>query len=148
MRGRLDFRRRITLTAFVASLALALMVPGGARAATLAQVRSQLAAWHLQPPPLFAMQLPASFNGASVTLDRFAPFDFDVLFSKSNCAGTSFCVSLRRGGPKLLTEFLQDPVNTSVRQVRIGNRSVYLIRDGPCGAPACWRGRSSAALTC
>lgn len=34
MRGRLDFRRRIALTAFVASLALAVMVPGGARGAT------------------------------------------------------------------------------------------------------------------
>ena len=49
--GRKAYHPGIALGALSASLGLLLLAPGGARR-TLAQVRNQLLAWHLEPPPL------------------------------------------------------------------------------------------------
>lgn len=119
------------------TLALVLAVPGNSSAATLAQVRRQLQAWHLRPPPLFPSRLPASFRGASITL--YHDLDFSVEFSR-DCSGTSLCVAFKRTGATLVS-VLNDKANISLRHLRIGKRSVYLIETSSAGAPAmlAWR---------
>jgi hypothetical protein len=126
----------MVVVALLASLALGLFVAGRAAAATLTQVRTQLSAWHLQPAPLFPSQLPASYRGANVSLDRFAGVDFDIEFGKpaNGCQrvnATDLCMELRRADAATLTSMLHDPDNCSVpRQVQVGARRVWFLCEG------------------
>jgi lysophospholipase L1-like esterase len=121
VRRRFQYRLRLALAVVLVALAL---LPSGSSGATLAQVRSQLRAWHLQPPPLFPTTLPSSFQGVSASLSH--DFDFDVTWSEIT-SQTELLVSFRRGDASELNAILNDPSTTSVRQVQIGTRTVYSI---------------------
>jgi hypothetical protein len=138
--GRLNFRTSIALAALVASLAVALLTADSSGAATNAQVRRQLRAWHLRQAPLFPSRLPARFRAAKVTLGR-GSFDFNVTWSRDRGHVNVFLVSFRRGNRALLTTVLHDKRTTSVRRVRIGHRRVYSIETSTAAAPSmlAWR---------
>lgn len=120
---RRRFENWLGLVVAVAVVA-AVAPPSGASARTLAQIRSQLRSWHLQPPPLFPTAVPVSLQGASASLAR--DFDFDVTWSKIT-SKIELLVSFRRGDASELNAILSDPSTTSVRQVQIGTRTVYSI---------------------
>jgi hypothetical protein len=125
------------LTALVAALALACMPPDGASGATLAQARTQLLAWRLNPPPLFPSHLPASHSGVNVHLYRFNGVEYVIDLGAPDNADchtlpnpTDWCVQLRRLAGASLEAWLHDPAIYSVRRMRIGNRSVWFFGDG------------------
>lgn len=131
-------KQGVARPAGIAALAVVftLLLPVTSSGATLARVRNQLRAWHLRPAPLFPSRLPASFRGASATLDR-SGVDFNVDWSKDTRSDENyFLVSFRRGNAALLTTVLHDTLVISVRRVRIGTRSVYSIETGRASAPS------------
>jgi hypothetical protein len=64
------FGIHVALIALIASLGIAMVVPGGASAATFAQVRARLRRWHLRPAPHFPEKLPSSFRDAEPRASR------------------------------------------------------------------------------
>gem|GEM_PF-6829937 len=124
------------MTSLLAWLGIAALAPGGASASTLAQVRSRLTARHLNPPPLFPTRLPAAFQNANVNFEHWPGVDFDIVFSRPDCSGTNFCVDLRRLDSAALDGILRDPVDLSVRQLRVGALSVYAVETGHAGTPS------------
>ena len=127
---------RIALATLVAALAFVLLAPGGASAATLAQVRVQLLALHLQPPPLFPSQLPASHRGVNVRLYRWSGVDYIVGLGEPENADchtlpnpTDWCVELRRTDASALGQMLHDPIDfPHPRHLRVGSRSVWFVQ--------------------
>ncbi|MGZ6669675.1 MAG: hypothetical protein ACXVH3_33920 [Solirubrobacteraceae bacterium] len=120
----------------IASIALALGLPGIANGASLAQTRADLGAWNLQPAPLFPSQPPPSLDGANVNLYRWTGMDYDLEFGKpdNGCQrvdSTDVCVSLRRADAATLDQILQDPQNQSAPQeMQVGSRTVWFVEEG------------------
>jgi hypothetical protein len=126
---------RVALAALIAALALMVVVPGGARGASLAQVRHQLSGWHLRPWPLFPSALPAGLQSTNVTLDRSSG-DYVVTFARPDCSGSNFCVYYKRGPWSWLDSIQQDPATTFIERLQVGTRSVYAAETGHAGAPS------------
>lgn len=138
MRGRLALRSLIALTAAIALLALASVLADTASAATLAQARSQLRTWQLQPPPLFPSQLPAGHRGANVHLYRFTGLEYGIDFGapdNRDCHTlpnpNGWCVQLRRADVSVDAALHSPPsFPMYLRRMRVGNRNVWFFEQG------------------
>jgi hypothetical protein len=104
--------------------------------ATLGQIGDDLRRWHLRPVPLYPSRLPRSFDGAIVTLDRFAGVDFDIEFAKPDggCRrvdASDRCLELRRASAAALTAILRNPESRSIpHSMRIGRRRAWFVNEG------------------
>ena len=118
-------QRRSGLLVLAAMSAL-LLIPSGASAATIGQVKAQVRGLHLSPSTLFPGRLPSSFRGAS--FKKYSSFEIDIGWWRfdSKLGYTNFRGSFRRD-TKSLKSFISGPNISFARRIRIGHRRVYFV---------------------
>jgi hypothetical protein len=136
MRVRPGFVAQALIAGAVVAFGLWLVAPGMARAATFAQVREQLLARRLSPPPLYPSQLPTAHRGANVHLYGFAGLDYVIDFGSPDNRDchtipnlNAWCVDLRRSTAPV-SSWLKDPALYGKRRMRVGSRTVWFFGDG------------------
>ncbi len=127
----------VRLVGVIAALLFALAAPSISAAATFGQARAELLAWHLNPPPLFPSQLPASHRAVNVHLYSFGSVQYVIDFGAPDNADchtvpnpNAWCVQIRRlVGVSWLDSWLHGPDIYSLRSMRIGKRNVWFFGD-------------------
>ncbi len=117
-------RKQVVLLSML--LGVLAMTSEDVSAASLVQVRAQLEAMHLRPPPLFPRWLPGPWHHAVVSIESNCSCDYSIALSWDGRLAAAF----RRGAGRLLSEFIHDKRNGNairVIPVRIGRRRAYLI---------------------
>ena len=117
----------------LATMSALLLLPSGASAATIGQVKAQVRGLHLSPSTLFPARLPSSFRGANFR--RESGFEMGFYWGRYNpqIGGTDFRGSFRRSSDPI-SSFTNYREVISVRRMRIGHRNTYFISNGAnCG---------------